>query len=67
MNQGKLADKKAWTAPALVVLVRNRPEEAVLTGCKTETSRGGVNSIDSACTTYEWEACFDLCLDFVSS
>ena len=67
MNQGKLAGKKAWTIPALVVLARNRPEEAVLTGCKTETSRGGVDSIDNACTTYEYFACYDLCQDYVSS
>ncbi len=26
--------KKAWVRPELVVLVRSRPEEAVLTGCK---------------------------------
>ena len=38
MNQEKLAGKREWTDPALVVLVRNRPEEAVLTGCKTYTT-----------------------------
>ncbi len=67
MNKGMCADKKLWTDPALVVLVRNRPEEAVLSGCKTETSRGGVDSIDNACTTYEYFACYELCQVFVSS
>jgi|GEM_PF-1181326 len=67
MNQEELADKRQWTDPALIVLVRNKPEEAVLTGCKTETSRGEVDSIDNACTTYEYSACYDLCLDYVSS
>jgi hypothetical protein len=26
--------KKEWTEPELIVLVRNKPEEAVLNGCK---------------------------------
>jgi hypothetical protein len=30
----KSGKKKAWIRPDLVVLVRNMPEEAVLTGCK---------------------------------
>ncbi len=30
MSEGK----KAWRRPELVVLVRSRPEEAVLAGCK---------------------------------
>ena len=32
--------KKAWFKPALIVLVRGRPEEAVLTACKTGTDVG---------------------------
>lgn len=28
------AEKKKWTAPQLIVLVRGRPEEGVLVGCK---------------------------------
>ena len=28
-------NKKSWIEPELIVLVRNKPEEAVLTGCKT--------------------------------
>ena len=27
-------NKKEWSEPELVVLVRSKPEEAVLTGCK---------------------------------
>jgi len=27
-------EKKPWQKPELIVLVRSRPEEAVLTGCK---------------------------------
>jgi len=29
------ANKRAWETPELTVLVRSRPEEAVLAGCKT--------------------------------
>lgn len=28
-------EKKKWTTPILIVLVRERPEEGVLLGCKT--------------------------------
>ncbi len=31
---GKQEQKKAWVTPELIVLVRSKPEEAVLTGCK---------------------------------
>ncbi len=30
-----MRDKKRWQTPQLVVLVRTRPEEAVLVNCKT--------------------------------
>ena len=30
--------KKVWDKPKLVVLVRAKPEEAVLVSCKTETA-----------------------------
>jgi hypothetical protein len=35
-------EKKEWTEPELIVLVRSKPEEAVLAGCKvfTETNYG---------------------------
>ena len=32
--------KKAWVEPELIVLVRNNPEEAVLTVCKTREIEG---------------------------
>jgi hypothetical protein len=32
--------KKAWKKPELIVLVRGRPEEAVLAGCKTARETG---------------------------
>ena len=36
MRRGKM--KKIWKKPELVVLVRNRPEESVLTHCKAGVS-----------------------------
>jgi hypothetical protein len=38
------AEKQTWRRPELVVLVRSRPEEAVLTACK---GNAGVNTPDS--------------------
>ncbi len=32
--------KKVWTKPQLIVVVRGRPEEAVLLACKTNMSGG---------------------------
>jgi hypothetical protein len=37
------AEKKTWLRPELVVLVRGRPEEAVLAGCKIGGSSGPAN------------------------
>jgi hypothetical protein len=33
----KQVTKKKWTEPELIVLIRSNPEEAVLTGCKSDT------------------------------
>jgi hypothetical protein len=35
-----LNHKKAWQKPELIVLVRSKPEEAVLTVCKNATAAG---------------------------
>ncbi len=32
--------KKAWVTPELTVLVRSKPEEAVLSGCKSGVAEG---------------------------
>ena len=32
---------KEWTSPELTVLVRSKPEEGVLTACKTGVFSGG--------------------------
>jgi hypothetical protein len=33
-------DKRRWAKPELIVLVRSKPEEAVLLGCKTTLGIG---------------------------
>jgi hypothetical protein len=42
--------KKAWVMPELMILVRSKPEEAVLSGCKFITSgKNGPGSTVSTC------------------
>ncbi|MBI5651004.1 MAG: hypothetical protein HZC40_11270 [Chloroflexi bacterium] len=38
--ENKAQPKKEWTKPELTVLVRNKPEEAVLTTCKVSGGDG---------------------------
>lgn len=48
--------KKKWTQPLFIVLVKGKPEEKVLTGCK---SAGGVevapDTADTGCLNWEPE------------
>jgi hypothetical protein len=44
MNNEQPSEKKKWVKPELTVLVRNKPEEQVLSGCKTLGGNGGNNS-----------------------
>jgi len=46
---------KEWTGPELTVLVRSKPEEGVLTGCKTINDEGG-QAIGGGCVTVEFHA-----------
>jgi hypothetical protein len=64
MEQGKSVSKRKWKEPALVVLVRNRPEESVLVGCKSnevsvDTSSNGLYL---GCHTNEecWSDCYNV-------
>ena len=43
-------NKKEWSEPELIVLVRSKPEEAVLTTCK----QYGSTSQDGPTSTYNW-------------
>jgi hypothetical protein len=42
-------EKKEWSEPELIVLVRRKPEEAVLTGCKVTSMGGGNNDVFGGC------------------
>ncbi len=41
-------EKKTWTKPTLIVLVRSEPEETVLDACKY-VSPGGSQSAETGC------------------
>lgn len=43
-----MREKKKWQNPELIVLVRGKPEEMVLSTCKGE-ARGSLNDQASAC------------------
>jgi hypothetical protein len=45
----KLQAKKEWKTPELIVLVRSKPEEAVLTACKIGATYATINSVLAAC------------------
>jgi hypothetical protein len=42
-------EEKEWTEPELIVLVRSKPEEAVLGACKTDSETGGNANLFSGC------------------
>ena len=43
---------KQWVRPQLTVLVRSRPEEMVLAGCKSVSTWQGPNSTNIACIIF---------------
>lgn len=51
--------KKTWEAPKLVILVRTRPEESILSACKTNVGATGPNNFDEYCWNTACEACQD--------
>jgi hypothetical protein len=57
--------KKAWKTPELIVLVRNKPEEAVLTTCKGGSFTGS-GTQRSSCTTNA-SGCGTLCTIIATS
>ena len=58
--------KKKWTTPLLTVVVKGKPEERVLVGCKnTEVTSIGAASKDDTCS--QGEPCSDMCHDHSES
>jgi len=45
--------KKEWVAPELIVLVRSKPEEAVLGACKDGGVGGGPGNANNWCAPVE--------------
>ena len=43
-------EKKVWSEPELIVMVRSRPEEAVLAACK-KAGGSGLNAAFGQCRT----------------
>jgi len=59
-----MTDNQKWQKPELIVLVRGRPEEAVLTACKVRGA-SGYHVTDNGCM---WEAlCQSVCSSIDSS
>ena len=56
--------KKTWTGPELIVLVRNKPEEAVLWTCKMINDGYGAAGWNLHCSL---ETCVLPCNDSVAS
>ena len=52
--------KKAWVKPELIVLVRKKPEEAVLTFCKTSGESVGPFVSENSCSPQGWGGCAEI-------
>jgi hypothetical protein len=60
------ADNRPWHTPELTALVRGKPEEAVLTACKSESSPGDFATTYRLCYYPEAPTC-ETCEMYVSS
>jgi len=56
---------KKWEAPKLIVIVRSRPEESLILGCKNGDS-DGANWTYTHCWIEATETCV-LCQDWIGS
>ena len=54
----RLETKKSWSSPELIVIVRGKPEEAVLSACKNVVVSSGYSSTGGNCTQ-NVEPCLD--------
>ena len=58
--------KKVWEKPELVVLVRSKPEEGVLAGCKDVGLSNWPGGYFNGCE-FQWEVLCGACLIYVTS
>ena len=49
--------RRAWSKPELIVLVRGKPEEAVLLICKVDSGGANMQRTNSGCRGRDWYAC----------
>jgi hypothetical protein len=62
-----MSEKKKWHKPELVVLVRNKPEEAVLGGCKLVVgAAGGPENGANGCWISTPGVC-SICVDHIDT
>ena len=54
--------KKVWVEPELIVLVRSKPEEAVLISCKASWGVIGPFFMDNSCSPQGWGGCSEIVL-----
>jgi hypothetical protein len=59
--------KKTWVKPELIVLVRSRPEEAVLLACKGNALRTSNTAGRGWCGGWDGKVCVNPCSEFTSS
>ena len=57
--------KKVWEKPKLVVLVRSKPEEAVLNACKGDDVGESSNWKFNGCAQDDF--CFSGCVEYVGT
>jgi len=67
--ENKQQAKKEWTKPELTVLVRNKPEETVLTACKRDMNGGpgAPTATNNQCWADDFVACNSFCSSRSSS
>ena len=53
--------RPAWSRPELIVIVRGRPEEAVLGLCKDNTRSGGTTAVHLGCLMGTQDTCPSQC------
>ena len=63
---GEPTPRRAWSSPSLIVLVRRKPEEAVLGACKNEAGIADRSNTNGNCHQYLPSPC-DPCTSLGSS
>ena len=56
--------KREWEKPKLILLLRGKPEEAILQGCKLESRISGARDYNEACFQPTAIFCDQKCLAF---